>query len=140
MSAAEHKPDTGLGAIGREVADDAVRLVRAEIALAKAELREAAIRLGLAIGLFTAAALFLLIGLIEMLGAVPAQFGPQLFHQNWLGWVAFGALFFIAALLLAFVGNRMRGRAVREGKQTFTTFKEDAEWVKELTRRSGSGS
>ena len=140
MTAAEHKPDSGLGAIGREVADDAVRLVRAEIALAKAEMREAAIRLGVAIGLFVAAALFLLIGLIEMLGAIPSQFGPQLFHQNWLGWVAFGALFVIAALLLVGIGNRMRRKAVREGKQTFSTFKEDAEWVKELTRRSGSES
>ena len=123
MSAAEREPDTGLGAIGRDVAEDAVRLVRAEIALAKAELREAAIRLGVAIGLFVAAAVFLFVGLIEMLGAIPSQFGPQLFHQSWLGWVAFGVLFVLAAGLLALVGNRMRGRAVREGKQTISAFK-----------------
>jgi uncharacterized membrane protein YqjE len=133
-------PDGGLARLGREVADDAVRLVRAEIDLAKAQFAEAARRLMVALALILFAAVLLLIGVIEMLGAVPSQFGPQLFGNAWLGWLAFGGIFVIVASLLVLLGTRAVRRSLSQGKQTVADFKEDAEWVKQLTRRSGSGS
>src|SRR5205807_10430532 len=66
--AAEPKADAGLGALGREVADDAVRLVHAEIDLAKAQFKDAARRLIVAVVLIVAASVLLLIAGIEALG------------------------------------------------------------------------
>ena len=136
----EHHPDTGIGAIGREVADDAVRLVRAEIALAKAQLRDAAIRMAVAIALIVLALLLLFIGSIEALSAIPSAFSVPLFHNTWVGWAVFGGLFVLLAAGLGGVGILTIFRSVKEGKQTVNTFKEDAEWVRGLTRRGGSES
>jgi hypothetical protein len=133
-------PDGGLGTLSREVADDAVRLVRAEIALARAQFAEAARRLVVAVVLLLVATVLLLIGLIEMLGALPSQFGPQLFGNAWLGWLALGGIFVIVAAVLVLLGTRAVRRSLSEGKETVSAFKEDTEWVKQLTRRGGSES
>ena len=84
----ETKPEEGLGALGRDVADDAMRLVRAEIEVAKAELKDAARRLMVAVVLLTLAAVLLLIGVIEALGAAPEAVSQRLFGNRWLGWLA----------------------------------------------------
>ena len=138
--ATDHKPDTGLGAIGREVADDAVKLVRAEIELAKAQMKEAALRLAVGIGLVIAALVLLFIGAIEALSGLPAAFSAPLFGNTWLGWVAFGGVFLVAAVLLALVGTVALRRSFSRGKQTMVAFKEDAEWLKGLTKRGSSES
>lgn len=138
--ATDHSPDTGLGALGREVADDAVRLVRAEIELAKAQMKAAALRLILAIVLFVFALTFVFVGVIEAVSAVPAHYSESLFGNNWLGWVVFGGLFFLLALLFGLIGTRAAIRSFKRGKETVTAFKEDAEWAKGLTKRGDSGS
>lgn len=138
--AAEAKPDEGLGALGRDVADDAVRLVRAEIELAKAQAKDAAKRLIIAVVLLVTAAMLLLIGVIEALGSAPAAFSQRLFGNGWLGWVALGGLLMVLGLLVALLGTLAVRQSLREGKQTVGTFKEDTEWLKGLTRRGSSGS
>lgn len=138
--ATDHHPDTGLGAIGREVAEDAVRLVRAEIELAKAQMKAAAIRLAVAIVLFAVALSFLFVGVIEALGAVPSHYSQPMFGNDWLGWVVFGGLFFAVALVVALIGTLSLRSSFKEGKDTMTTFKEDAEWARGLTKRGSSGS
>jgi len=138
--AAEPKADAGLGTLGREVADDALRLVRAEIDLAKAQFRDAARRLVVAALLIVVALVLLLIGVTEALGAVPAAFSQRLFGNGWLGWVALGGVIAILAVVLALLGTLAVRRSLSEGKQTVDTFKEDTQWVKGLTRRGSSGS
>lgn len=138
--ATDHRPDTGLGALGRDVAEDAVRLVRAEIDLAKAQLKAAAIRLAFAIALFVFALTFLFVGVIEALGGVPAHYSGSIFGNDWLGWVAFGALFFVVAVVMALIGTLSLRSSLKEGKDTMSTFKEDAEWAKGLTKRGSSES
>lgn len=138
--AADPKADAGLGALGREVADDALRLVRAEIDLAKAQFRDAARRLILAAILIVVASVLLLIGVTEALGALPAAFSVHLFGNAWLGWLALGGVVAILAVVLALLGTLAIRRSLSEGKQTVDTFKEDTQWVKGLTRRGSSGS
>ena len=138
--ATDHGAETGLGAIGRDVADDAVRLVRAEIGLAKAQMKEAALRLAFAIGFFVVAAVFVFMFFIEAVSAVPAHYSRSLFGNDWLGWVVFGLVFLFVAGGLAFVGYRLLRTAVKEGKETTQQFKEDAEWLKGLTKRGSSES
>lgn len=130
----------GLAAIGHELADDAVRLVRAEINLAKAQLREAAVRMAVGIACFLVAAVLLLLFFVEAASAVPAHYSGSIFGNDWLGWVAFGGVFLVLALLLAFVGYRLLRHGVKEGKATQQQLKEDAEWLKGLTKRGSSES
>jgi hypothetical protein len=136
----EITPEESLGALGRDVADDAMRLVRAEIDLAKAELKNAARRLAVAVVLLSLAALLLLIGVIEALGAAPEAFSQRLFGNRWLGWLALGGLLAILAVLLAVLGTLTVRRSLRTGKETVDAFKEDTQWVRGLTRRGSSGS
>lgn len=134
------EPEEGIAAIGREIAQDAVRLVRAEIDLAKSQMAAAAKRFALAAAFGLVAAVFLIIGLIEALSAIPAEFGPDLFGNRWLGWLVFGGLLALLAGLfgvLAFAGFRT---AVGGGKETLGTLKEDSEWVRQLTKRRNNGS
>ena len=138
--ATDRQADGSLGALGREVADDAVRLVRAEIELAKAQLKAAAIRLVLAIAMFGLALTFIFIGAIEALSAVPAHYSQSIFGNNWLGWVVFGGVFFVVAAILGGIGTMAVFRTFKTGKETVSTFKEDAEWAKGLTKRGSKGS
>ena len=136
----EAKPEEGLGALGRDVADDAMRLVRAEIEVAKVELKDAARRLMVAVVLLTLAAVLLLIGVIEALGAAPEAVSQRLFGNRWLGWLALGGVLAILAVLLAVLGTLAVRRSLREGKHTVDAFKEDTHWVRGLTRRGSSES
>jgi len=138
--AAEPKADAGLGALGREVADDAVRLVHAEIDLAKAQFKDAARRLIVAVVLIVAASVLLLIATIEALGALPVAFSQRLFGNPWLGWLALGGVIAVLAVLLALLGTLAVRRSLTEGKQTVDAIKEDTRWVKGLTRRGSSES
>ena len=138
--ASSQNSDTGLGAIGREVAEDALRLVRAEIDLVKQQLKAAVLRLLVAIVLFVFALTFVFVGVIEALSAVPAHYSQPLFGNNWLGWVVFGGLFFVLAAVLGLIGTLAVIRSFKTGKETVSAFKEDAEWAKGLTKRGSSGS
>ena len=138
--ATEQQTDGSIAGIGRAVADDAMKLVRAEIALAREQMKEAAIKLVFALAFLVVAAVLLLIGTVEALGALPARFSVPLFGNTWLGWAALGGVFIIVALLFALLGTAAARRSFKDGKQTMHTFKEDAEWAKGLTKRSGSGS
>ena len=138
--AADRQADGSLGALGREVAEDAVRLVRAEIDLAKAQLKAAALRLLVAAVMFAIAMTFVFIGAIEALSAVPAHYSQSIFGNNWLGWVVFGGLFLAIALVLGGIGTIEVFRTFKTGKDTVSTLKEDAEWAKGLTKRGNSGS
>ena len=129
-----------LAALGRKVVDDMSRLVRAEFDLIRAELGQALRRMAVALGLIAAGAVFVLIGLIEALGALPAWLGPAFFGNVWLGWLLVGAAFLILAGLMVALGTMRVRRSLSQGKQTFETIKEDGQWLRGLIRRGSSGS
>jgi predicted ferric reductase len=125
--------------LARQVVEDAIRLARAELTLVTAELKRAAIQLAIAIGLIMAAAVFLLIGVIEALGALPS--GLNILGSEWARWAALGGIFLILAAVLIYLGQSRARKAIKRGRKNVQeTLKEDAEWLRELTKRSVSGS
>jgi len=137
---AEGVAEDSIASIAREVADDAMRLVRAEIALAKAEMRSAALRLAFGIGLLSASMVLLLIAVIDALGALPEGVGPRLLGSSWLAWLALGGVLLIVAVLIGLAGALRLRKALGQGRDAVNIIKEDAEWVRRLTGRSKSGS
>lgn len=137
--AAGKERDESIAAIAREVADDAVRLARAEIELAKAEAIAALKRLAIAIGLFAGAGVFALFMTISALGAVPTALAGHVF-SGWTWWLLMAAFFLIIAALLAMFGFRSLKRGIGTGKQMVGSVKEDVAWLKRLTKRNAKES
>ncbi len=131
--------DESIAAIAREVADDAVRLARAEIELAKAQAIAAIKRVAVAIGLFAGAGVFALFMAIFALGAVPTALAGRIF-AGWAWWLLTAALFFLVAALLGLVGFRSLKRGINSGKRLVGEVKEDVAWFKRLTKRNASES
>ncbi len=131
--------DESIAAIAREVADDAVRLAKAEIELAKAEAIAAAKRVAVAVGLFAGAAVVLLFMAMSALGAVPTALAGHAL-PGWAWWLLMAALFLIVAALLAALGFRSLKRGIGTGKQLVGSVKEDVAWLKRLTKRNAKES
>jgi|SRR5947209_8552490 len=131
MAATQSRRDEeSLGDIGRQIADDAARLVRMEIELAKAGMIESLKRGAVAIGLIAVAMPLILVGMALGFGALPKHFGDV-----WWSWALAGAGFLLVALFLgALAGLRIRAM-VRTQRETIAAIKEDVAWVKQLTRR-----
>lgn len=115
------------GDLVREVTADVSRLMRQELELAKAELREEAQQAGIGAGMLAGAgaagfitALFLSTALMWLLGLWMA-----------LGWAALivAALWAVAAWVLYGTG-RSRLRAVGPPEKTMETLKEDVAWAR----------
>ncbi|WP_285729675.1 phage holin family protein [Nocardiopsis sp. ATB16-24] len=124
--------DQSISELLGEVTGDLQTLFRQEVALAKAELREEAVKAGKAAGLLSGAtvagylavlllSLAVMFGLAELIG---------------LGWAALvvAVVWAIVAAVLAVVGrNRMREVSPKP-ERTIETLKEDAQWAKHPTR------
>jgi uncharacterized membrane protein YqjE len=125
--------------LARQVVEDAIKLARAEMEVVGAELKRAIIQLAIAIAMIMVAFVFLLIGVIEALGALPS--GLTILGSEWARWAALGGIFLILAMVLIFIGQSRARKAIKRGRKNVqATLKEDAEWLRELTKRSVSGS
>jgi hypothetical protein len=125
--------------LARQVVEDAIKLARAEMEVVGAELKRAIIQLAIAIAMIMVAFVFLLIGVIEALGALPS--GLTILGSEWARWAALGGIFLIVAMVLIFIGQSRARKAIKRGRKNVqATLKEDAEWLRELTKRSVSGS
>ena len=125
--------------LARQVVEDAIKLVRAELAVVGAELKRAIIQLVIAAAMIIVASVFLLIGVIEALGALPSGLG--ILGAEWVRWLVLGGIFLVLAGVLIFIGQSKARKAIKRGRQHIeSTLKEDAEWLRELTKRSVKGS
>jgi small-conductance mechanosensitive channel len=131
--------DESIAAIAREVADDAVRLARAEIELAKAQAIAGVKRVAVAVGMFAGAGVFALLMAIFALGAVPTVLAGRIF-AGWTWWLLMAALFLLIAALLGLLGIRSLKRGIGSGKQLVGSVKEDLAWFKRLTKRNAKES
>ena len=120
--------DSSLGEIVGKLAGDFSRLMRAEIALAKAEAKEEVKEAGKGAGMLAGAGyaghllvLFLSLALMFALG-----------HWMPLGWAALivGVLWGIVAAVLASRGRAALKRSTPPMTETVETLKEDAQWAK----------
>lgn len=121
--------EQAIGPLFRQLSADAGQLVRQEIALGKAELREAAtglIRDGAKIGV---AAAFGLLAAIALTAFLIIGIG-DLIDNYWLSALGVCVLYLIIAAILA--KSAINGISSRDLKPTRTieTLREDAEWAK----------
>ncbi|HXZ99738.1 MAG TPA: phage holin family protein [Candidatus Binatia bacterium] len=123
----------------RELLADATRFARAEVNLVKAEGVRVGKRAAIAAGLLAAAALWLFLLLVFLLGAGATAIGGVV-GAPWLGWLCIAGLCLLLAAALGFAGYRILRRAIGEGKQLGAIMKEDLEWVRELPKQSANGS
>lgn len=125
-------PTVGPGAAAKQVAEDASRLVRAEIDLAKAEMSQGVKEKGLGIGLGVAAATFGFLTLQALL--VTAGFALALVLPGWAaaGIVALALLLTTAGLGLA---AKRRLTAPMSLDATKERIEEDVEWARRRLRR-----
>jgi hypothetical protein len=136
LAATQQRPDEeSLADIGRQIADDAARLVRVEIELAKAGVQETLKRGIVAIVLVVLALPLLLIGSVLAFASLPKHFG-----DTWWSWALAGAGFLLLAFMLGVLAALRIRAMVRTQRETIATLKEDVAWAKRLTRRDSRSS
>lgn len=118
----------GIGALLAGVVKDLQELVRAEIALAKTEVREDAQAAGKAVGAIVAGGLVGLVGFVFLAGA--AMWALALVLPLWASALIVGAALAIVAAVLAMWGRKELAGANLAPEQTIETLKEDQAWAR----------
>ncbi|MFN2569078.1 MAG: phage holin family protein [Candidatus Dormibacteria bacterium] len=134
------RPDQDLKDLGREITSDAVRLVRAEINLAKAEAAETIRGLRTAIVLFATASIIVLLMLVAAFGALADGVGDRVLGGAWKGWGILALMFLLAAGFLGYRGYRSISRSIAGARDAVGSLKEDVAWLRRLSRRNERGS
>jgi hypothetical protein len=112
---------------------DAQDLVREEIALAKAEARQAATRLGSGAALLAGAAIAGVIGLMLLLTAVSWAISEVFGLPVWAGFGITTVIMLVLAGVLAMMGKRRMNAARDAMPRTVDTMKENMEWMRART-------
>ncbi|AEN08477.1 MULTISPECIES: phage holin family protein [unclassified Streptomyces] len=123
--------DPSIGELVGEISEDLTQLVREEIELAKAEVKEEAAKAGKAGGMLAGSGYTM--HLVVLFGSLAAVFGFA--HVVDIAWAALivTAIWLVVGAIL-FVTGRSRLRAVRvKPERTAETLKEDAKWVRNPT-------
>ncbi|TDC20459.1 phage holin family protein [Streptomyces sp. 8K308] len=126
--------DATFGELVADLTSDARLLVRQEMELAKAEMRQEAGRAGRAGGMFGVAAFAAV--MVAVFGSLGAMFAlTAVLWSTWAALIVAGAWLLIGALMF------LKGRTdLRRGsmtpRRTVETLKEDAEWARHPTRRT----
>jgi len=123
-------PKPSIGKLVEQVSEQATRLVRSEIALAKKELTTKAARSGIGIGMFVVAAVLSLYGLGFLLHS--AMVGLAHAVPLWLAALIVGAVLFLLAGGLALVGRKQLKKGMPPTPEAaIANIKEDVATVKE---------
>ena len=124
--------DDSIADLLRSTIRDAQELVRGEVALARAELREEARRIGAGAAALAAAAVAAVIAAVFLLTAVAWAIADVFGWPAWAGFAGVGAVVAIAGLVLAKRGrNRLNGD--RHMPRTVDTMKENFRWMRART-------
>lgn len=121
------KPTIGVGAAGKAVAEDISALVKAEIALAKAELSDGVKAKGMGAGAFGAAAVLGWLGLQGLLLTI--GFALALVLPGWAAALIVTAVLLIGAGVAAMVGKKKMAVPVKLDT-TKANVEEDVAWTK----------
>jgi uncharacterized membrane protein YqjE len=122
--------EPSLGELFTRLTTDTAELVRKEVALARAEMRDAgatlardATKIGIAVGLALAGVLAFTAFLVVALG--------DLFNNYWLAALIVGVLFLaVGAFMAKNAVNDVKRRGLKP-EQTLSTLREDAAWAKQ---------
>lgn len=102
-------PEPGLGDLVGQLSEQASRLAKNEVALAKLELQESAKHIGVGAGLFGGAGLFALLGLATLVAAAVAAL--SLAMDVWLAALIVAVVLFAIAGVAALIGKKQVGQA-----------------------------
>lgn len=116
----------------RSTIHDAQELVRGEIALAKAELRDEVRRIGAGVAALAVAAVAALIAVIFLLTAAAWGIAAGFNIPAWAGFLVVGAVVLIGAAVLGMMG-RKRLNGQRHLPLTMDTMKENMQWTRART-------
>ncbi|WP_369370665.1 phage holin family protein [Promicromonospora sp. Populi] len=121
-----------LGSLVEQISEQASRLVRAEIALAKAELTEKATKSGIGAGLLVVALLILAYAAGVLLLA--AVYGLGTVWPLWLSALTIGGFMLLVTIILALVGVQLLKKATTK-PESVQRVKDDITSIKEGLHR-----
>jgi len=125
--------DRSLGDLMKRLADETGTLVRQEIELAKAEMREKGQKIGVGVGFLGAAALVALLALGSLTAFLILALDGVI--PNWLAALIVGLIYAAVAAYLALQGRqKLREAGPPVPEQTKATIEEDLEWAKSQAR------
>jgi uncharacterized membrane protein YqjE len=123
-----------LGELLRQLAQDSATLVRQEVALAKAELRQNVRSLVRDLAMVAVGAALAVTGALVMVAFLVILLGAML-GNYWLGALIVGLLFLSVGGVLLMVNLRKLGREELAPTRTLETLKEDKQWLQsEITQ------
>jgi ABC-type Fe3+-siderophore transport system permease subunit len=111
---------------------DAQDLMRSQVALARAEVREEVRRLSVGAGLLAGAAFAAVIAVIFLMTTVALAIADLFGWSAWMGFGIVTAFVALAAAALGYVGKK-RLTAARHMPRTVDTLKENIEWMRART-------
>lgn len=127
---AAHEPS--IAELIRNAVHDGQELVRSEIALAKAEARDAVRRAGTAAAMLAGAAIAAIIGVVLLMTTLAWAISETLVWPVWAGFGIVTLLVLVTAAALAYIG-RSRLVATKAMPRTVDTLKENMEWMRART-------
>ena len=126
------RSDLSIGDMITDVAGDVTKLFRQEVALAKAELKEEAVKASKAGGMLAGAGFAgYMVAVLLSLAAVFAL--ASLMPHGWAAVVVAAVWAVVGGVLYAVGRNRMKD-VDPVPRQTVETLREDAQWVRDQTR------
>jgi hypothetical protein len=123
------RDERSLGDLFSELSEESSRLVRQEIALAKAEITDSARRVGKDVGMIAAGGVIAYAGFIVFLGALAILLAGVM--PLWLSTLLVGVIVIAVGAGLVMKGRADLHRAELAPRQTIETLREDKEWAKE---------
>jgi ABC-type Fe3+-siderophore transport system permease subunit len=111
---------------------DAQDLLRSEVALAKAEMRQEVRRLGIGAGLLAGAGLAAAIGVVFLMTTIAWAIPDLLGWPVWSGFGIVTVMMVVAAAVLGYTGKK-RITAARHLPRTVDTLKENIAWMRART-------
>jgi Flp pilus assembly protein TadB len=117
--------------IAAGLVEQAERLVRLEVELAKQEAKELAVRNGVAAGLFAGAGLLLMLALLVGVPVLIVVAVPL----HWLAALIWIVVYVLIAVVLALVGRRML--QLRAPEKTIESLKETRNWALQQMKSPG---
>ncbi|MFF5078892.1 phage holin family protein [Actinoplanes sp. NPDC000266] len=136
LNGSEAKPlaDQSTAELVQRASDQISRLVRDEIALAKAELAEKGKHAGIGIGLFAGGGVFALYGVGALIATLIIVF--SLFLDLWLAALIVTVALFVAAGVMALIGKKQVSKAVPpEPIAAIESVKADVDQVKQAVAK-----
>ena len=126
--------EPALGDLFRQLAQDSATLVRQEMALAKAELRENVKSVARDTAKIAVGAVLAAVGALVMVAFLVLLLGDAL-GEYWAGALIVGVLFVAIGAFLAMGAMKRLKKDTLAPEQTLQTLKEDKQWLQSETKR-----